>query len=520
MEVIFKMQTRSKYTKKSINMPTLYEFCMDNIRSFVIVLVILIVAYGMKIFHLSISHDTEAIINVPDSLYNSWFTMGRFGLIFLKKILNVYVFNPYLASIFMFITMVLNSAVWEYLFYTFTNNKTRFSKRSWVFPVLFFTAPVMAEQVSFLLQAFEVQLAIFFVGLSLLWIWRGVMSGTVWYYIPSIILLALSFSCYQTTVPLFIAATLALFLLNFEKMEQYWKTIFKLILCFFLAFLLYEIINKIIMAVLNISTTSYISDQILWGSESAKECIKNILHHIIDALRAKGIYYSVAFPLSVLLLFYLIYRKRGCKAYYLYILASIALLISPFFMTIIIGQIPKFRTQVVLPFVFGFIIQYFIGVMDFKFKKLQVLRWIYCIIFILGMQQSMEVSRMFYSEYVQYEEDVRLALKISDRIDQLDLGESPAEPLIIIGSRAPRLNRSSYRLYENPGHSFFEWSFSTQYGTFIMNNFMSTIGYTYLSPTQEQIEYAETYSKSMDLWPNKSSVQNINGMIIVKLSDI
>ena len=66
----------------------------------------LVIAYGIKIFQIMFSHDTEAIISVPESLYNSWMTMGRYGLIFLKKLLGIYTFNPYLAAILMFFSMV------------------------------------------------------------------------------------------------------------------------------------------------------------------------------------------------------------------------------------------------------------------------------------------------------------------------------------------------------------------------------------------------------------------------------
>ena len=36
---------------------------------------------------------------VPERLYESWYTMGRFGLIFLKKVLGTYVFTPYAAGL-------------------------------------------------------------------------------------------------------------------------------------------------------------------------------------------------------------------------------------------------------------------------------------------------------------------------------------------------------------------------------------------------------------------------------------
>ncbi len=79
---------------------------------FAVLGIMLWVAYGMKLSHLSISHDTEAIISVPDSLYDSWVSMGRYGLLLLKKIFGLYQFNPWLASVLMFLAMMSGAVIW------------------------------------------------------------------------------------------------------------------------------------------------------------------------------------------------------------------------------------------------------------------------------------------------------------------------------------------------------------------------------------------------------------------------
>lgn len=504
------------------------DFCRDNQRSIIVICVVLVIAYGLKLFNIAFSHDTEAIISVPESLYSSWMTMGRFGLILIKRLCDFYVFNPYLASVFMFIAMLLGALVWEYLFYCLTGAKADFHKRSWIFPTLFFSAPVMAEQVSFLLQAFEVELAVLLTGVALLWVWKNIIDRrSLVCWLPAVLLLAVCFSCYQTLVPFFIAASIACFILCFDGIKKPWRVIGQLIACFAVSFGVYQIVCKLIMWSMNISMTSYISEQILWGQISVKECIKNILRHIRDVLTASNLYYSIAFSISVvMLLVVVLYRwRKRCSHVQLYMLASAALLLAPFYMTILLGQMPKYRTQIILPFVFGFIIQYFIGWLkgtnstrNAKLKKISYV--IGGVALLLGVHQSMYVSKMFYSEYVQYQEDVRLAVKITDRIDQLDLGETPEEPVVFIGSRSPRLNKSSSSAYENPGHSFFEWAFTTEYGTFIMKNFLETLGYNYQSPTPEQAEQAVEYSKKMASWPDTGSVIQKDGIIIVKLSDI
>lgn len=67
-------------TKKTIK-----EFFLENILSWIFVAFFLMLVYGIKVFNISISHDTEAIIAVPEALYDSWIILGRFGLVLVKK---------------------------------------------------------------------------------------------------------------------------------------------------------------------------------------------------------------------------------------------------------------------------------------------------------------------------------------------------------------------------------------------------------------------------------------------------
>ncbi len=503
------------------------KFWNKNKRSLVIVIIMLTIAYGMKMFHLAISHDTEAIISVADSLYWSWLSMGRFGLIAIKYLFDLEVFNPYLAAIFTFLMLIANAILWEYLFFKLTTFKKRFFAVSWIFPALFLTAPIMADQISFLLQAFEVQFAILLVGIALLLLWpRREKKHHFYKYIFACALLAVSFSCYQSTVPLFAAGAVACFLLAFPVIKKKWCVIVKLIICFLIAFLAYGIINRVVMEYMDVTPTSYISDQILWGTISARECINNIVTHIFDVLKGNGIFYSCAYLVSAIMLLGIIIAKiiKKQKQIVLFILVSILLLITPFLMTILMGQAPTTRVQIVLPFVFGFIIQYFFmhweKVIPLKKHIVPKINAIVSVfVLILCLEQCIWDARIYYTEYVVYEEDVRLAVKISDRIERLGLGESPNEPVVFIGSREPTLNKSAYAHISMSGYSFFEISFSTAHGTWVMKNFMATLGYNYLYPSGEQVAQAEEYAKSMECWPNSNSVAVHNGIIIVKLSE-
>lgn len=508
---------------KIIDKKKFREYYQTNRRSIGIAGIFLIIAYGIKMFQIMFSHDTEAIISVPDSLYDSWMTMGRYGLIFLKKIFGIYTFNPYLASVLMFFAMLGIVVVWGYLFFALSGETERYSKESWIFPVFFLTAPMMVEQISFLLQAFEVCLAVLLLEIVLLMVWHGIFAEKYLWFLPSVILSALAFSVYQTTVPLFVAGAAAGFLVCFRKRHRsWWSVLFQLVGVFGVSFLLYEIVNKVLMNSLGITTTDYISDQLMWGSVSVSQCVENIRNHIYQAITGQGFYYSVSFGIAAILaiLILILKWKKGRKEFYLYIIATAVFLLTPFMMTILMGQEPKMRTQLCLGFVTGFYFQYSVIWFWEAGKKLTrgFAYAVLCLAVAFGFHQSTKAADMFYTEYVQYQEDVRLALKISNRIDLLDLGEHPEEPLVFVGARSPQLNHSAVRDLENIGHSFFEWSFTTGYGSFIMRNFMASIGYEYNSPTDEQIQIAEQAAPNMGVWPASDSVQVVEGVIVVRLS--
>ena len=322
------------------------KFYLKNKTSLWILGMALIIAYGIKIFNISISHDTEAIMSVPDSLYGSWYSLGRFGLIFLKKLLGTYTFNPFIASLFMVITMFANGVIWTYLFTSLQGYRPKRVNHIWVFPIFFFTSTIFAEQSGFILQAYEVNIALLLLGITLINIFHGILQNKKWYYfLPAIICCTLTFSVYQAFVLLFASASSACFLIVYDRFNREHKTmsirfcwivIGKLISIFLLSFIMYTMINKIILAKKNLETSSYISGQILWKTMPPTECLKNIIVHIHRVLIGESLFYSLTFTIGCIgiLIFTFIKFRKDISKHFMYMLALIFCIISPFLMTI------------------------------------------------------------------------------------------------------------------------------------------------------------------------------------------
>lgn len=499
----------------------------ENKPSWYITLFFLLLTYGIRLTSIYLSHDTEAIISVRESLYNSWYSMGRFGLVFLKKLLGVYTFNPYAASFLMFVTMILASFLWTYLFSALCG-KGRTKYFAWVFPAVFYSSTIMAEQFGFMLQAYEVGLTFALLGAVILFqYWIILNKKRVFFYIPALLLLFLIFSVYQSFIFLYPLAVTAGLLIycegeKGEKMtnKELFAVLIKFVGLFFAAFLAYWFADKMITDYLHITRTDYLMEQIQWGKAPIKENLAKIFAHVKAVYSGKGIYYSKIYILtSLLFLITVIYRAiKRQKGAFLYLVMGFFCLSGPFWLTVIMAGRSVERASFSLPFLNGFFLFYLL--LLWKKKGRFLFAAILCLGFLASFKQGLMSSRLYYTNYLQYQEDVRLAVKITDRIDQLNLGEIPKEPVVFIGRRLPQANESAIpgEELELIGKSFWELSFGNVHGTWVMNHFLDAVGYSYVYPDAEQVKKAESIAEDMPTWPDEGSVAAKDGLIIVCFS--
>lgn len=510
--------------KIRVDKESFVNFLFSNRFYFGIVLIFLLISYWIKITNITISHDTEAIMAVPDSLYNSWFVLGRFGLVFFKKIIGTYTYNPYIAQVLLFIGMNVFVLTWSYLFFILKKNKKDYFFE-WIFPLLFLTAPLMCEYFSFLLMSYEIILLLVLMGLIFILLLKWIIDNDKKSLIISVLLTSFCFSCYQAYVPYFITATCGIIILLYERfsmdeiifVEKYFfeKIIFKFIIVFFVSYILYIFSNKIFMDINGLSTSEYIEGQIAWGTVPLSENIKNVIDHSWKMFSGMGIFYSSVYPvLSLVVLGYsFLQRKKRC---YILIIATIGLIVSPLFLTLYLGNAASARSEWSYAFALAFL-AYFTMLKIANHNKV-IKKICFVLIIIFAMHQSFVCAKLNYTAYFVYQEDIMLSIKISDRIENLGLGDNPKEPVVFLGYKPTEYNSACYNADELElyGRSFFSVAFSDAHGTFVMDHFMNTLGYKYLLPTEEQIILARKLSSSMDNWPNETSVQLIDGLIIVK----
>ena len=501
------------------------QFCKLNIKSIILIVIFTIMTYGIKIFNYSISIDTEKLINEYNWQLDTWASFGRFGLVFTKKLFGLNPFNAYISCFMMVVAMIVFGITWSYVINYFSFEKSKKSIITAVFPIIFITAPLFTEQFNFILQGVEVSLAITLCSLSIFFITKWIISSTnIIQLILGLICMVWGFGTYQAIVPLYISAALASYIILFESYNKkrislhknFFKwSIIKYLLTFMVGYILNSLVSKIFIAFSG--ATGYLDNSILWGKIPAKQCIENILAYIYNVVTGNGILYNKLFILSIIFLliyaFKYIFSKK--KDSFLLFLAVFTLILSPFLLSIYMGQSMIPRSQFSLQFVIAFSIYLFIMIINNK--KIEIIGFFVAVFF--AFNQGYVVSSLLYTDYMKYQSELRLANKISERIDSLNLGEIPQYPVVFIGSYHP-LNTTNEMRADVIGASFFEWDSGTEFGSnYRILGFMKSIGLPYVSPTLDQIKTARELSETMDAWPNTNSVQFINDLIIVKLSN-
>jgi len=516
--------------------------------------------HGAKLNSDIIGIDTEDLIHLQDGFYGGWLHTGRQGLVFLKYLFGNRTFNPYytgIATLLLFAAAVAaHLFLWDKVC-SITVQRKRSDSLSGLWACglgafLWISQPVMTEQFYFLLQSMEICVCLLLTALSLelsfLWAEGHHPAAAV----GSVLLLLLTFSSYQSFVVLYIFGTVAVVLLRTlsegtvcasgevsgeRKLSTGWELLKQVIpycVIFLTAFLCNTLITKLFF-----SSSDYLQNQIFWGQASIKDCIYAIGAHFVKAYTGvRSIFYHGGLGLLAFLDFLLLLRfsrgfAKGARAVLLFF--YLALLTTPFLMTVVLGGAPAARSQLVLPALTGVLGYLSIrllelqGIRPFRFgnekgnKKWQnqaafALAVVLCLV--TGLEQTKVTESLYYTDRCRYEQDVALGRAIIERIQQINMGDD-AVPVLVVGAREFSGNHSCV-MGEVIGRSFFAYDTEIApisfWNTRRVLGFLHSLGADFEQAPKERIEEALEYSTYMPEWPAKDSVQQKDGIIIVKLS--
>ncbi len=491
--------------------------------------------------------DTEDLIRLDRDFYTGWLITGRQGLVLLKTLLGSLDFNPYFAGMMtpVFLTLALAAflLLWERASGRLFSEAGRTGGIAlFAGGVLWAGHPVLTEQLYFSLQSMEVCLGFSFVAaaLYLTGLWQ---KRRDWRFpAGSFLLLLLVFSVYQAFVPFYIFGAVSVLLLQGlhrcgDREPVSGRELLLGILPYCGVFLGAFGANMLITG-LFFSNSSYLQEQILWGSCPVTDNLRLIAAHLVKSQTGyDSVHYHFSYGILnvaalVLSTLYLFRRKRkgqsgGALVVCFFFLVS--LLLTPYLMTFLCGGAPVVRSQLVLPAATGFLAWLDIRLWELIWREsltpkgsrgrciTGVIVGFACLAGAWGQVQT--TQRLYYTQRLCYEQDTALARELMEKIDRESRGE--AVPVIVIGSR-PFSGNNACLSGEVMGHSFFAYDVEVEpaffWSTRRILGFMHTLGADYPQVEKERIPEAMEHSAYMPQWPAVGCVEQYEGMIIVKIS--
>ena len=499
-----------------ISLKDFCTYCKDHVLLIVITMLIIVLAHGVNIYYNNLGIDSQIFIQDPTFDYN-WIGLGRFGLLLERDALYLNPFVSYYAGILMIVFIILACTVMFYAFYKISNKD--FGLINLCIPLICFTHPVFVEQFLFKLQCAEVACGAFITAISTLWIFTWIKNNNYIYAILGVIGLIISFASYQAFVFIYITMCIFGFILLNEDGEKrsHFRTIFKLLSTFIIAYLIYQFIIKHIFLFLDFD--------IRWKHESKREIVLGLIGHIKNVLTGSGPHYNLGYAFGLILcLIILIVKtikdKDSVTNKTWYFLSFGMLFASPFFLSIVQGGTPLLRSQLALPYCEAFLVMFATYYLfKNKYAKYISLVLIFCIV---GAQMSI-TETFYYTDKFKNDFEIEISNQIIHDLKEKGIEEKST--LVIIGHVDPPFNKlcqigeivgtSSY----NASHYAYPYY---MYSTANILGLWRCMGYDYQGCNGEQAERARKIvdqERDMPNWPAEGSIKDCGDFYLLKISD-
>ncbi len=352
------------------------RFYYDNKKILFFLLICVIASYGMKLFLYNYSIDTEYIMSKPMEYLNNDLLLHRFTTPALKYALGLIPFDLVKAKILTLIMICVFTLTIIYMIWSVTKEDVRFNIFYWIFIPVFLFHPVWGECFFFIEQSFEVSFGIWLTFLSSAFAFRWILhKKSIFNGIISIILLALALGTYQVMMPLFITVSISFYLLFLYcgrriSTKDFIYDIVKFLIILLASLIIWQIIaNGYVLE----NNSSYISNMMVWGSEPIVETLKRIIIYIGRIVLGKNAEYNLGYiVLSVICLSVTWHlNKKQIVSFRVIILAVVlALIASPFYLSIIQGKGVFCRVQFMLPFCEAWIAGMMCVFLEQKWRKI------------------------------------------------------------------------------------------------------------------------------------------------------
>lgn len=322
------------------------------------------VVYGAYLIHGGdILMDAETYIVYQEDSLATFEPAGRYGLYLAKKLFSTNTYMPEAFLCYMMIVMCIASLFFDFCIHDIMSagHGKEADIFSWVFNGLFISCPVLVHQFYFYYQAFEVALGFFLgiLGAYAVHVWAYKKGKAPWAFLGFACMLW-SFGIYQVLVPFYIAVNVVFYLADYlygEKREDYFLVCVKLTGIFLAGLCGYLFLSKLWVLVRYHKFMTLLADNYMgWGRFSFTDCLRLIKRDLWNVIFSQVPAFSRGYLFLTVLFAALAWqggKRAGKKQLYLYLMATAVFVVSPFFMSLLLGNCQILRAHLVYPFVFA-----------------------------------------------------------------------------------------------------------------------------------------------------------------------
>lgn len=505
---------------------TLGRYVKKNFVPLAIASMVFIIYFIPYLGNTHVGVDTIYMMNGLNSVHN-WLLIGRQGEAFIH-----YLFFGEKFSIFYAEGMSL--LLYLFVLVAFGILFDRIGKvpawKSCCFFLLVMVHPIWAEQFYFTMQLFEIAMGMLLTAVAI----TLAYSAERICQCISVLVMVLLFCIYQTYVVLYISGCICVFLLMYIRnasenidvaKNYYWRLAFRQATLFLIAVIINSIISNLFF--MNDAENHYIDERVLWGKAPFKECLQNITEHIRMAVTGEGIFYSLSFLLSAIILIWCLVRFlftcRSASKSGICILSVIALQFTPFLMTIYMGSAPAFRAQFILPFTTACNFLLILMLLPVGFQgiaKSIAFRGVAATIICILLSQYYTASQLQYTADLAREDDERRAFAIEQAIRKETGGAD--KQIVFIGNWPARINRVTVN-GEETNRSMFQFCIWGQPRYLDMNfmatEYMKTLGISAARVWDaNRIAEARSIAQEMPSWPLDGSIREMDDYVVIKVA--
>lgn len=535
------------------------NYVKNHYKLMIVSVVLVLVCYGYMALCGNLRIDTEVLINNPGSTMN-WDTIGRFGLVFLKRILGLSTHHTIWSGMLFLMFFYLQMQLFLFLVYHFSKGNENYPY--WVGALLYGTSNLWCFQVYFSLQQGEIACAMLLVMVAAALSIKAFFSvprdsgmvdsevisangkagktiRTIVYALVSAVFMVIGFGGYQAFVAFYIAICICLFLvLLMERWESQTTAagqeenryvlfgIIKLLVHFVVVYVIYSFITKQWF-----TASDYLSSQKAWGNTPFFTCVKEILKVIKRAVFMEGVdnfsFYTIGGVLVIIAL--VVLCKKGIQKnkfqMAIYILALAGLAVTPFLLNVYTGGRTVTRSQFALPVVAAFCGM--LALFQFKTWKTEW-KWLIsggklAVIAVTAIQIAM-CFVLTYTDDVRNAQDIEKTETIVEYLKDANDGEMPETLIVFVGAQSPTLAKGCVRT-EMFGWSFYEWDFNPANLTGATHRSVGLIraytGYDLKDkPSEEQKLRAVETAAELEDFPSENCVKILDDMVVVRLSAV